>query len=254
MNLFLSRAFVDYELAFKRGLRDAYRWHQAVWEAFPGRDRAQRDFLTRVDIQDRGFQVLILSAVAPVKPDWCPTEQWETKPIPDRFWNHKRYAFQLRANPTKKIADPAKPKAICPDGRINRNRNARRVPLLKREALVAWLQRKADAGGFRFNPDTLSTHPARKEFFWKPRNGERAQARPGVVQGVEFHGVLEVIDRGRFLQTFRSGVGSAKAFGFGLLLLAPLGLPQTKTVNETLVTNNETDRTAHPPIVPRLVP
>lgn len=222
MNLFLSRAFVDYELAFKRGLRDAYRWHQAVWEAFPGRDGAQRDFLTRLDVQDRGFQVLILSAVEPVKPDWCPTGQWETKPIPDSFWTHERYAFQLRANPTKKVVDPAKPKAIGPDGRINRNRNARRVPLLKREDLVAWLQRKADAGGFRFNPDTLRTHPARKEFFWKPRNGETARAMPGVVQGVEFCGVLEVTDRERFLQTFRGGVGSAKAFGFGMLVLAPL--------------------------------
>ena len=74
----------------------------------------------------------------------------------------------------------------------------------------------------QFNPDTLRTHPARKEFFWKPRNGETARAMPGVVQGVEFCGVLEVTDRERFLQTFRGGVGSAKAFGFGMLVLAPL--------------------------------
>jgi len=221
MNLFLSRAFVDYELAFKRGLRDAYRWHQAVWEAFPGRSTAKRDFLTRLDVQDRGFQVLILSPVEPTKPDWCPTDHWEAKPIPQSFWSHDRYAFQLRANPTKKVADPGRPKVVGSDGRINRNKNARRVALLRREDLVAWLQRKAEAGGFRIDPDTLRTHPARKEFFWKPRNGENAKAMPGVVQGIEFRGVLEVADRERFLQTLHRGVGSAKAFGFGLLVLAP---------------------------------
>lgn len=221
MNLFLSRAFVDYELAFKRGLRDAYRWHQAVWEAFPGRDGAQRDFLTRLDAHDRGFQVVILSAAQPVKPDWCPTDQWETKPVPESFWAHDRYAFQLRANPTKKIIHPDRPKVIGPDGRINRNRNARRVALRQREDLVAWLTRKGGTGGFRVNADTLRTHPARKEFFWKPHPGEPAKAMPGVVQGIEFRGTLRVLDRERFRETVRGGVGSAKAFGFGLLLLAP---------------------------------
>ena len=225
MNLFLSRAFVDYELAFKRGLRDAYRWHQAVWEVFPGRDGVKRDFLTRVDVQDQGFQVLILSPVEPIKPDWCPTGQWETKAVPDSFWSHERYAFQLRANPTKKVPNPAKPKVIGPDGRINRNKNARRVALLKREDLIVWLQRKAEAGGFRVDMDSLRTYPARKEFFWKPRDArdaEHAKAMPGIVQGVEFRGVLAVTERDRFCQTLRRGVGSAKSFGFGLLVLAPL--------------------------------
>ena len=241
MSLFLSRAFVDYELAFKRELNDVYRWHKAIWECFDGiipRDPNKGcfpkgtepgaqpwrppDFLTRLDVQDRGFQVLILSAVGPVKPDWCPTDQWETKPIPERFWSHGRYAFQLRANPTKRIADPAKPKVVGPDGRINRNRNARRVALLRREDLVAWLQRKAEAGGFRVNLDTLRTHPARRELFRKPGKGHAAHAMSGVVQGVEFRGVLDIADRERFLRTVRSGVGSAKAFGFGLLVITPV--------------------------------
>jgi hypothetical protein len=44
----------------------------------------------------------------------------------------------------------------------------------------------------------------------------------GVVQGTEFRDVLEVTGRGRFHETCRNGVGSAKAFGFGLLVLAPI--------------------------------
>ncbi len=222
MSLFLSRAFVDYELAFKRGLRDAYRWHQAVWEAFPGNDGQGRDFLTRVDIEDRGFQLLILSSTRPGKPDWCPTANWEAKTIPEAFLGREQYAFQLRANPTRKIADSNKPKVIQSDGRINRNKNSRRIALVRREDLLDWLQRKAETGGFKVDPGKVQTHPARKEFFWKPRNGEGPTVRPGVVQGIDFRGVLAVVDQSRFIETFRSGIGSAKAFGFGLLLLAPL--------------------------------
>ncbi len=214
MTQFLSRAFVDYELAFKRGLRDAYRWHQAVWEAFPGRDDAPRDFLTRLDVQDRGFQLLLLSSDAPARPDWCPTDTWETKSIPEDFFDHRQYAFQLRANPTRKL------RVDLPDG--TRKKNGVRVPLTQREALEAWLARKADAGGFQVDTAKLRIHPARKERFFKPGNGSAAKAMHGVLQGMEFKGVLTVSDRAKFLEAFSHGIGSAKSFGFGLLALAPL--------------------------------
>ena len=42
--------------------------------------------------------------------------------------------------------------------------------------------------------------------------------------GVQFRGTLEVIDPERFIETYQSGIGSAKGFGFGLLLLAPVKL------------------------------
>ena len=42
--------------------------------------------------------------------------------------------------------------------------------------------------------------------------------------GVQFRGVLEVTDPVKFAQAHSKGIGSAKAFGFGLLLLAPVQL------------------------------
>jgi CRISPR system Cascade subunit CasE len=39
---------------------------------------------------------------------------------------------------------------------------------------------------------------------------------------VEFRGTLCVTDPATFHQTFQTGLGSAKAFGFGLLVIAPL--------------------------------
>jgi CRISPR system Cascade subunit CasE len=39
---------------------------------------------------------------------------------------------------------------------------------------------------------------------------------------VDYHGILTVTDPERFYETFTRGIGSAKAFGFGLLTIVPL--------------------------------
>jgi CRISPR system Cascade subunit CasE len=39
---------------------------------------------------------------------------------------------------------------------------------------------------------------------------------------VDFGGVLEVKKRERFKQAFLEGIGTAKAFGYGLLVLQPI--------------------------------
>ncbi len=40
---YLTQATIDHATAAKRGLRDTYDWHQAVWKAFPGRDGEKPD-------------------------------------------------------------------------------------------------------------------------------------------------------------------------------------------------------------------
>ncbi len=120
---YLTQVTLDFATAARLRLRDSYDWHQAVWKAFPGRDGEQRDFLTRLDQRREGFRLLIVSPVEPVRPDWCPPdpESWKTKPIPEAYFTRSRYAFQLCANPTKKVSKDA------PDGSIDQERSARPV-------------------------------------------------------------------------------------------------------------------------------
>jgi CRISPR system Cascade subunit CasE len=207
--LYLTQIFVPYEDAVRLlRIRDTYDWHQRVWQAFGGRDGQERDFLIRVDRKEEAYRVIILSSSAPAKPDWCPTDCFGTKVIPDDFFSHLRYRFRLLANPTKKLrVDNA-------DG--SRKKNGRRVPITKREDLIAWLQRKADVGGFTLNPDSLRTIPRGREFFRKDA------AAHGTHSAVEFQGELTVTDPAQLRATVAAGIGSAKAFGFGLLVLAPL--------------------------------
>src|SRR5437773_9888753 len=79
MKLHVSQVLLDYDTAFKAGLRDSYDWHQKVWRAFPNRDGARRDFLTRLDPLDRRMRLFVLSETPPMRPDWCPKPAWETK-------------------------------------------------------------------------------------------------------------------------------------------------------------------------------
>jgi CRISPR system Cascade subunit CasE len=97
-----------------------------------------------------------------------------------------------------------------------RKKNGKRIPLTKREDLLVWMQRKAEAGGFDIgDPENLRTIP-------KPRSYFQKTGMQGVHYAVEFQGVLTVTNATLFRAIFTAGIGSAKAFGFGLLALAPL--------------------------------
>ena len=147
---YIVQASVDFSAAARRGLRDVYDWHQAAWECFPGRDGKARDFLTRLDEKDQGFQLLIVSPVAPTRPDWCPLDSWRgPKEVPAGYFSRSRYRFQLCANPTKKVA------VRIPDGSFKKN--GRREPLRTREDLLEWIARKGEQGGFAIEQERRLT-------------------------------------------------------------------------------------------------
>jgi len=208
MTVYLTQALIPAEVVARIRVKDSYDWHQAVWRAFPGRDGEKRDFLTRVDQMDCHYRLLIVSPVQPTRPDWLPDEPdaWKTKPIPPNYFRHGHYRFQLRANPTKKVT------AFGPDGKPRKN--SRRVPLVKREDLVDWLKRKGEAAGFVPHAESLRILAGGREVFTK-------QGAQGTHSSVDFEGVLTVTDRETFHEAFGKGVGSARAFGFGLLVIAP---------------------------------
>ena len=206
--LYLTQILVSYEDAVRLlRIRDTYDWHQRVWQAFAERDGQTRDFLIRVDRKKEAYRVLILSPSVPTKPDWCPTPCFGTKPISEEFLAHTDYQFSLLANPTRKVRSNAAGE---------RTKNGRRLAITERSDLVAWLQRKGESGGFAVNPETLRTVPRSREFFHKDAHVH------GTLSSVEFQGELTVNDPLRFRAAVAAGIGSAKAFGFGLLILAPV--------------------------------
>jgi len=192
---FLTRIRIGKSQAARAKLSDSYAWHTALWAAFPDRDGEPRDFLFRVDDQRTQFEALLLSKDEPVAPAWG---FWETRPVASTFLEHDAYRFQLRANPT-----------------MRRNADRRRLGIYAEPRLREWMLRKGETSGFRIADGTLTIGAPVDETF--VRNGRR-----GKHVSVDFAGLLQVLDRERFRGAFDNGIGSAKAFGFGMLMLATI--------------------------------
>ena len=69
--------------------------------------------------------------------------------------------------------------------------------------------------GFHFDAQSLRTVPRGREYCHK-------LGTTGLHSAFEFQGVLVVTDAAAFRTILQCGIGSAKAFGFGLLVIAPL--------------------------------
>jgi len=197
--MYLSQITVDVKDALNRGLFDNHAWHRAMWKAFPSKSSKKRKFLIRVDRKQDRFEILLLSERAPVPTD---LGRWKTKQIPSSFLRHERYLFALRANPTVK--------RVIRDDAGNRKKNGRRTAIISQEELAVWMRRKAESAGFEIQQLSISP-PVKEPFYYKGRKGMHAR--------VEFSGILNVSDREAFIKAFKTGIGPAKAFGFGMLTL-----------------------------------
>lgn len=225
----LARLEIHAQIARAEGICDSYGWHKRLWGCFPDTPDAERDFLTRIDQLEGAFRLWILARRKPVRPPWCPPDGFALKEIAASFLSHRHYAFDLQANPVKTVVQRG------PNGetllRANgKRKNGKRVPLVKLEELRAWLIQKGKVrcrdkdtgsdvpGGFRIvEQKPLEISPMVENHF-------RKKEQSGYHGGVQFRGILEVTDPERFIETYYSGVGGAKSFGFGLLLLAPINL------------------------------
>lgn len=200
-------------------------------------------FLFRIDSEDRrcregspdhsllgGVVILVLSAV---KPDWdyafhnaayLVAAPPEVKPFSPSFKFGQRLRFRLLANPTRRLSkyslgangQPAKKWA-------NKEGKGMRVPVPENR-LIDWLTRRAEKAGFSFERESTSVSPSYVYI-------SKAREEKGVrLRSVRYDGTLTVTDPTRFRKAMMQGIGSGKAFGFGLLSVAPC---RTRPVAET---------------------
>lgn len=224
----LARMEVDARGARNHGMIDTYAWHKKIWDCYPDAPSSKRDFLTRIDSLESMFLIWMLAPRKPTRPEWCPPEGFGVKEIASTFLSRRFYAFDLKANPVKTIVQRGAngETLLGPNGK---RMHGKRVPITKPDELRDWLNRKGETrcldkngvkipGGFRVLED--------KPFEISPltENHFRKKGVSGYHGGVQFRGVLEVTDQGNFIKTYLSGIGSAKGFGFGLMLLAPVKL------------------------------
>lgn len=196
MKTFLSETELPWAMALKQGLDDPYKLHQWIWDALPKDESASRDFLFRADVKNQRLRVLLLSERVPASGDRC---DWRTAELSQTFLGHGAYRFQLRANPT-----------------FRRSSDHRRLALFDEVKIREWFVRKLANAGCEVQ-DLEVTAPRKLQF-------KKRCDHPGTVSSVDASGTLLVRDETTFRKAFNVGIGPAKGFGFGLLMLQPVQL------------------------------
>ncbi len=230
--MFLSQLSLNiHKPEVHRDLASPYEMHRTLMRAFPNRDDGGAGrVLFRIDVsrdEDRPPVVLVQSER---EPDWSTVTQRdyasvsgpkhielvgsESTALPvdaARIVEGDRFRFRLVANPTVKR-------------KVEGRKNGRRDACVTEEQQLAWLVRKGEAGGFSLTKietdderevPNVTVTPMGRMSSWQKKGGRTLSH-----QGVRFDGVLVVTDPEQFAETLASGIGSAKAFGFGLLSVA----------------------------------
>lgn len=163
----------------------------------------------------RGTTLLYL--LSPSRPDlthlveqagWPTTRTWDTRaygPLLDRLSEGDAFAFRLAANPTRST-------------RIKEGHRSQRVGHVTADQQLGWLLSRADRIGIELgSEDEPRVRVVERGVDVFGRRGARVTLARAV-----FEGGLVVRDPDRLREAIISGIGPGKAYGCGLLTLAPL--------------------------------
>lgn len=229
--MYFSRVNVDAErLHPKRAallqMGNLYREHKLIWNLFPEEKEANRDFLFRRLDAGALPRFYILSKRKPMEH----YDVWhiETKPFEPLITKGSRYSFNIRANPvvTKKPYGNESKRRKRVDVFIEalkeyseksgKETDEKTNSEIMTETGSSWLLGQSEKHGFHINPGEMIIERYKWMEGSKDRDGNKIQF--GVM---DFSGFLTVTEPDVFRTTLERGIGRAKAFGCGLLLIKP---------------------------------
>lgn len=139
----------------------------------------------------------------------------------DRLDVGEHYAFRLTANPTRSIRVPTTQEGTRPRGK--------RVAHVTARQQLDWLVGRTSQLGFQIPAPRVSGTGSYAEVDVRIVNRKvrnftkgRRRSRRVTISSVTFDGRLIVDDPDRLRQALLDGIGSAKAYGCGLMTLAPV--------------------------------
>jgi CRISPR system Cascade subunit CasE len=177
-------------------------------------------FLFRIDPLPGGRVMIIVQSA--LCPDWdyafhnaqhllaAPPQVQSIEPC---FTKGQSLRFRLVANPTRRLSKHS----LEADGKpIAEKYIGKRVPV-RNEQLFDWLVRRAEDAGFSVAEDDTQIQPGYIYLNKKKAQGDKGHR----LRSVRYDGILQVTDPDRLRATVIQGIGPGKAYGLGLLSLAP---------------------------------
>lgn len=218
--------------------------HAAVLGGFPAGEAGR--VLWRLDSWAVATYLYLLTESEPdlthlvEQAGWPTTATWQTRdyqPVLDRLAPGQRYGFRLTANPTRST-------------RVHEGKRSQRVGHVTAEQQLGWFLGRANDWGITVDADSSASEGAGGEA--APGAGAesggdaltegvapagepsvrivarsvdtfRRQDAKVTIARATFEGVLTVVDPEALRAAITTGIGPAKAYGCGLLTLAPAG-------------------------------
>lgn len=200
----------------QRLLANPQRMHAAVEGVLP--PRPERRLLWRLDRRGPETSLLILSPEHPSLSHIVEQAGWpeaasgaprvaNLDPLLSNLAIGRQFAFRTRLNPVQNIPSP---------GRRGVRRGHRTLA-----HQLEWFVRRVESGAWGFRllevEDAQSVSVVEREQLQFTRAGKQSRVS---ISTATFEGVLEVADSAKLKESLLGGLGSAKAYGCGLLTLA----------------------------------
>ncbi len=199
--------------------------HAAVLAAFANAD-ASDDGRVLWRLDSYRHQRLVLYVASPQPPDfthlveqagWPTTETWDTRdygPLLSGLRKSQRWQFRLTANPVR-------------SARLPGWSDTKPLAHVTADQQQKWLLDRAETNGFRavtVNADLSETSDEEPDLAVVDRSVRnfRRAGQQVTIATATFEGHLEVADPERLRRAMTHGIGRAKAYGCGLLTLAPV--------------------------------
>lgn len=204
------------------------RNHGLVWSLFSRSDDAKRDFLYR-QIEPGAF--IVVSDRAPEDPHglWA----LEFKIYEPHLAAGDRLSFVLRANPTLAVPQPGEKRGKRVDvimhakSKLDREQRAQFTTDDARAVALAWLNKRGSVIGAEFDAGSCdATGYVQVKIPRGTADPKRkcrgASKSPIEFSEIEFAGRLTVTDPEKLTTALFNGIGKARAYGCGLLLVRRL--------------------------------
>lgn len=230
--MFFSRIQIRPEASFSpeflKIATGPYQIHSMVWDLFSDGENRTRDFLYRVDYVHGRPVIYVVSQRRPIYEG----KLWlvETKEYNPVLFAGQRLWFSLRANPVRTRWTPPdedgerfqKRHDVVMDAkrlvRINKKdgkRDAQMAALIQIEG-VRWLRERAEKHGFTIDEGRVIACAYRQHRFL-----QGAKNREVSISTIDFSGALKVTRPDLFRKALAEGIGPAKGFGCGMLMVKP---------------------------------
>lgn len=199
-----------------------YAIHQIIWNLFSTTPDMKRDFIYRQEVMQKKPVFYAVSSSLPPAPS--PLWNIESKEYAPIINEGQRLSFSLRANPIVSKRDQSDRQHrhdVIMDLKTRYRTGNEQVCSIPgdivTEAGVAWLKKKAVQNGFEFNPLNVIVGGYQQRKFKKPKNSHRIS-----ISTLDYTGILTITDVEPFREALYKGIGPAKSFGCGMMMIKRL--------------------------------